>query len=400
MMARQERRRQDEEEIIFQEEENSDEYDSQLSWSTRSADRNDDHLRAPFISSNPQSPGNGDQPQSPGNDDRISHISGFEKENIEDALTRSGFKKFTTPTATRRNLNLPFLIAGFLLVGLTAIVTSRTTVHSAEEQVVILANNHGIMDDQLKRMERDVDVLKREISEMDKLIQQQQDVSSPLGHSKGNPLVHRALREKSDLQKQIKSGTEMEKKLKHGVQNVSRIDIEDKYGRGPHFVEVELIFPGGVEGPRIFVVELAPLEEMPHSVHTFLEMASLGLLDGCSFILKALHVVKAAPLPYNGASAAAKAKSFSEHGLESLAFKEYSDRYPHKQYTLGFAADGSPSFYINTEDNSEVHVGDPCFGKVIEGFDTVRRLEASPTRNGIWFERRIGIRHARILKKD
>ena len=27
--------------------------------------------------------------------------------------------------------------------------------------------------------------------------------------------------------------------------------------------------------------------------------------------------------------------------------------YPHEQYTVGFAADGSPSFYINTDDNTE-----------------------------------------------
>jgi cyclophilin family peptidyl-prolyl cis-trans isomerase len=134
-------------------------------------------------------------------------------------------------------------------------------------------------------------------------------------------------------------------------------------------------------------------------VHVFLEMVSTGLLDGCSFILNALHVLKAAPLPYDGTSAAEKARAFTAHGLESVAFKEYSDNYPHKQFTVGFAADGSPSFYINTEDNSEIHVGDPCFGKVIKGFDAVRRLEAAPTRNGIWFEKRVGIKKARILKQ-
>ena len=64
---------------------------------------------------------------------------------------------------------------------------------------------------------------------------------------------------------------------------------------------------------------------------------------------------------------------------------------------IAFAADGSPSFYINTEDNSEIHVGDPCFGRVIDGIEVVKRLESSPTRNGIWFEKRIGIKHVRIV---
>ena len=107
--------------------------------------------------------------------------------------------------------------------------------------------------------------------------------------------------------------------------------------------------------------------------------------------------MKAAPLPYDGSPASDKEKDFSEAGLESVAFREYSPKYPHTKHTIGFAADGSPSFYINTEDNTEIHVGDPCFAKIISGFDTIRRLESSPTRNGIWFEHRIGIKNAKIL---
>merc|ERR1711971_1530017 len=145
------------------------------------------------------------------------------------------------------------------------------------------------------------------------------------------------------------------------------------------------------------VMEMASLEIMPHSVFTFLEMVSAGLIDGCSFILNAMHVIKAAPLPYDGSSASAKVKSFTKKGLESVAFLEYSPDYPHEKYTVGFAADGSPSFYINTQDNTDIHVGDPCFAKIISGIDTVKRLEAAPTRNGIWYRQRIGLKRASIL---
>ena len=126
-------------------------------------------------------------------------------------------------------------------------------------------------------------------------------------------------------------------------------------------------------------------------------MASAGLLDGCSFILNAMHVLKAAPLPYDGSPPSVKAQEFLDKGLESVAFREYSPEYPHKQYTVGFAADGSPSFYINTEDNSEIHAGDPCFAKVVSGFETIHRLEASPTRNGLWLEQRVGIKKVTVL---
>jgi cyclophilin family peptidyl-prolyl cis-trans isomerase len=142
---------------------------------------------------------------------------------------------------------------------------------------------------------------------------------------------------------------------------------------------------------------MAPIDLMPHSVYMFLEMIHAGLFDGCSFILNAMHVIKAAPLPYDGSSASQKVKAFTKKGLETVAFREYSPDFPHEQYTVGFAADGSPSFYINTQDNSEIHVGEPCFAKIVSGFDTVERLEAAPTRNGIFYRRRIGLKTANIL---
>lgn len=207
------------------------------------------------------------------------------------------------------------------------------------------------------------------------------------------------LREVTDLKQRLKSEKEQVLHLKEQVQAAGKLQVMEKYGNKKHRVEIELVFPDRSQlGPHRFVIELAPIDMMPHSVHTFLEMVSNGLLDGCSFILNALHVVKAAPLPYDGSSAANKAKAFTAHGLESVSFKEYNEKYPHKQYTVGFAADGSPSFYINTQDNSEIHAGDPCFGKIVDGIDAIKRLETQPTRNGIWFQKRIGIKSARLLK--
>lgn len=147
----------------------------------------------------------------------------------------------------------------------------------------------------------------------------------------------------------------------------------------------------------VLVLQMAPLELMPHSVYTFLEMANAKLFDGCSFILNAMHVIKAAPLPYDGGSASKKVKAFTKLGLDSVAFREYSDEYPHEQFTVGFAADGSPSFYINTKDNTEEHRGEPCFASIVSGYETVERLMSAPTRNGMWFRKRIGIKQARIL---
>ena len=253
------------------------------------------------------------------------------------------------------------------------------------------------MAEMLSRSRQDIQSLTREISAMDAMIQQKQGLDARA--SNANNVREKALQEMAHLQDRLKEDGELASSLKEMVQKMSRSQVEQKYGPGPHRVEMELVFPDSKLGPDTFVVELASLDLMPHSVHTFLEMVSTGLLDGCSFILNALHVLKAAPLPYDGTSAAEKARQFSSHGLESVAFKEYNDKYPHTQYTIGFAADGSPSFYINTEDNTEIHVGDPCFGTIVSGFHTIHRLESAPTRNGIWFEKRIGIKRARILPK-
>jgi cyclophilin family peptidyl-prolyl cis-trans isomerase len=252
---------------------------------------------------------------------------------------------------------------------------------------------------QLRAAEKDVRLLERELAALDAMEQQKQDVEEEKkvrdqASAYANPKL---MQEMGNIQRKLKYSANRAEKLKEQVRVISKRDAVAKFGAGVKRVEIELIFPPGDEGPTTFVIEMAPIDLMPHSVYTFLEMVSSGLLNGCSFILNALHVLKAAPLPYDGTSASDKARDFLDSGLESVAFREYSEEYTHKRYTVGFAADGSPSFYINTEDNTEIHVGDPCFAKIVSGFDAIERLEASPTRNGIWFEHRIGIKRATVL---
>lgn len=356
------------------------------------------------------------------NNDHLIYTSCSSSSENEKNIENSRSKKFTAVHKRKRwnTISLPFF--GFLMIGLSTVFTFRTKLHSASEQMVLLANTRRRMNDQLKRFEDNVREMKRQISRMETVAVQKRNDSTATKSSSTpeqtpeKALAQASLRKMTRLQKQVESNTELAKSLKDEVQKSGRLDTQVKYGSGPYLVEIELVFPTAVDGgdwsPRTFVIELASLEIMPHSVHTFLEMVSLGLLDGCSFILNTSHALKSAPLPYNvggggGSSAAATptsaaqiAQNFSKHGIAGVAFKEYSHEYPHKQYTVGFAADGSPSFYINTDDNSKINVGDPCFGRIISGFDAVKRMEASPTKNGNWLEQRIGIRSARILTKD
>jgi hypothetical protein len=48
--------------------------------------------------------------------------------------------------------------------------------------------------------------------------------------------------------------------------------------------------PGEGDAHRI-VLEMAPLDEMPHANYWFLSQVSLGLWNGCSFHRNAAHVL-------------------------------------------------------------------------------------------------------------
>ena len=295
----------------------------------------------------------------------------------------------------QKDSNPPLFLVGLLLIGLVAAYVSRSSVGFAVQRASELVESRHHLSNKLFQTESDLQSLKREMLAMNALIEQQQQVENH--GSKESAAKNMAINELNALQGRIKNLSSQGDSLKDRVQALSRQELQHKYGDGPKFVEVNLIFLDGSKGPSTFIIEVAT-DKMPHSSFVFLEMVQLGLLDGCSFILNALHVLKAAPLPYDGSSANAKAKQFAQHGLESVAFKEYNPEYPHAQYTVGFAADATPSFYINTEDNTDIHVGDPCFGRIVSGVDAIQRLEAQPTRNGIWFAQKIGIQQARILQ--
>lgn len=303
-------------------------------------------------------------------------------------------------TAKKRKSTFSFTVVAFSLLGLCMYSSSRSTLKMALEEGDRLVAFSAKLQSQMHNAQKDVRLLERELAALDAIEQKREDLEEEQKIMDQAALFTnpKMVQEVSAIQRKLKLAANRAQKLKEQVSEISKRDAIDKYGPGPHRVEIELVFPGHLAGPTKFVIEMAPLDVMPHSVYTFLEMASAGLLNGCSFILNALHVIKAAPLPYDGSPAQDKAQAFTDSGLESVAFREYSHEYPHKPLTVGFAADGTPSFYINTEDNTEIHVGDPCFGKIVAGFDTVKRLETSPTRNGIWFENRIGIKNAVILK--
>ena len=78
----------------------------------------------------------------------------------------------------------------------------------------------------------------------------------------------------------------------------------------------------------------------------------------------------------------------------SVPFQEYSPSLPHEKFTVGFAGrPGGPDWYISTVDNTCNHrpgsqspdaalfgEADPCFGKVVAGFDVLAAMRAMAVR--------------------
>lgn len=136
---------------------------------------------------------------------------------------------------------------------------------------------------------------------------------------------------------------------------------------------------------KTIIVELASIDEMPISVHFFLELVSNKIWDDTIFIHHEQrdHVIAVPPISYT--TQRPKTDEMKNVGWTRLGYPEYSNKYPHKKYTIGFANQG-PTFYINTMDNTENHgpngqqhhllagEGDPCFGTIVGGLDAIDEI--------------------------
>lgn len=168
------------------------------------------------------------------------------------------------------------------------------------------------------------------------------------------------------------------------ISETSQRQVHQKYGHGPYRVEFSVMSHEGKK-PGTFLVELAPLDMVPHSIETFLDMVTNKLWDNTVFYHHETqdHVVAAAPVNYG--TFETKHYHFDALGYTGVSYPEYSPSFPHEKYTVGFSGTG-PNFYINTMDNTKHHGpggqghhglptdADPCFGKIVSGFDVIDDL--------------------------
>ena len=150
---------------------------------------------------------------------------------------------------------------------------------------------------------------------------------------------------------------------------------------------------------------------MPHSVHLFLEQVESGLWNGCTFTTNDEHVLLAEPssLHYDHD----RLPLFEEAELDTVAFQEYADDFPHDKYTVGFAGrPGGRAFYINKMENSAVHGmhqeseldfieadPDPCFAQVVSGLDVIKQMSELSVKEGGLLTEQVLIKSAKRIPK-
>jgi len=177
--------------------------------------------------------------------------------------------------------------------------------------------------------------------------------------------------------------------LQNTIAGLHHAEALEHFGPGPHRLQFNLAFDTEIFS---FVVEMAPMDLMPHSVNYFLEQIKAHVWDKTIFTYGVNHILFA---KLQDAEGNQKRHLLSEIDLSSLAFPEYSRDYPHHKYTLGFSGrPGGPGFYINTDDNVIIHgpggqahhalheEADPCFGKVVEGHHVIDWMQERKKKSG------------------
>mmetsp|Transcript_55016 Transcript_55016/g.164779 ORF Transcript_55016/g.164779 Transcript_55016/m.164779 type:complete len:419 (-) Transcript_55016:932-2188(-) len=253
----------------------------------------------------------------------------------------------------------------------------------------------------INSLQEEVDHIKREEKEKEKESEMLLD------------MVFEQLRAiRNEEAKKLRGGTASEKAvgvleghykdLAGKVQARSKEHVLERFGPGPHRVMLNIEIPEDeislsnaaldttAHSLGAIIIEMAPLELMPHTVQVFLDQVQDGLWDGCSFYRNAGHVLQAS----HKKGSANVTKRFVDSGLQNVKFQEYSADFPHVQHTVGFGGMNAGSvLLINKVDNTYVHGpggqknyfgvddGEPCFGKIVGGFDTLAWLSQTPTSN-------------------
>lgn len=309
--------------------------------------------------------------------------------------------KPTNPYQKTGNKNL----VRFLLIAIIGLVTFSVYQQTNAGDINLVQSEEKELKEELtKHVQKEkhlINQLKEAHEEKNAAEQSRHELELKLRGSKdkqGKATSGGEMKEVKEMQKSMDLIAKKINKLEVDMQKKAKKEIIAKFGPGPHKVKIELEFnpeevPDGTE--TSFTIELAPIDLMPYTVNHFLQQVSLGLWNGCSFHRNAHHVVQGGPITNHLNPGTHLNEGFKKADLGSVVFQEYHKDFPHKKYTMGYAGrPGGPDFYVSTVDNTRNHgpggqssyamksEADPCFAKVIEGFEAIDRMHTLSVQPG------------------
>eukprot|EP00584_Thalassiosira_punctigera_P004853 CAMPEP_0172528128 /NCGR_PEP_ID=MMETSP1067-20121228/2614_1 /TAXON_ID=265564 ORGANISM="Thalassiosira punctigera, Strain Tpunct2005C2" /NCGR_SAMPLE_ID=MMETSP1067 /ASSEMBLY_ACC=CAM_ASM_000444 /LENGTH=426 /DNA_ID=CAMNT_0013311991 /DNA_START=47 /DNA_END=1327 /DNA_ORIENTATION=- len=297
----------------------------------------------------------------------------------------------------------PLILIALIGLGALAMV-QRAQITSLHNELIITKQQRDYMDQTRSNLLKQLATREQSLEQYrhthEKMMQLNNDMSASIKNLKFD--YKRSVEELDRLrgvEKRVSWSEGRWNKHVDGIRKISKMSAVDKFGKGPHRVELKVQFPSSSELETINI-EMAPLEMMPHSVHTFLEQVDQGAWKGVAFGVHAGHVLMAGPSDGTPASKA-----------PTVLFPEFNLQYPHDKYTVAFPSQPSstPDFYINLQPNTIHHSpriegdeyveGEPCFGRIVDQGSrrVVDRMDRLSARQGGRLEKGVTIVSARIL---
>ena len=139
--------------------------------------------------------------------------------------------------------------------------------------------------------------LEDEVKKMKKMILDQKKAAIVTNHGKVDTAASTTIEKLQDRVGRFMKSTQ---RLNEMIQLISKHHLIEKYGAGPHYVEIILSFDPlsniadatKTDDTERLLIELAPITEMPATVHWFLEQINATIYNGASFHRNAHHVVQ------------------------------------------------------------------------------------------------------------
>jgi len=293
---------------------------------------------------------------------------------------------------------------GFAAAGTLCLLVIIGLISHQYKEIQSFQNKHQVLRDELRVTQNEKLLLDQSQSNLHRDLQTKQEVIDHLKHTHSQVMAaqsemasdmkrlkednsiarkeldrsHKELDRLRDVEKRSTLSVKRLDTIVDGIQERSRQRALQKYGPGPHQVELTVELPHS--SPKKITIELAPLSLMPHSVSTFLDQVTSKFWDGTHFDLHIGHAL----LGREHIKKRDGDQPKFQHEPPTIMFSEHSDHYPHDEYSVAFhppSKEREFEFYINLRHNQLQHSprlesddrgndmyveGGSAFGKIVD----------------------------------